>query len=233
MSERSMPAWRARPMRESSRGATWRKSSQALSTIASAPTPNSEFPGRPGERRRRVLRPRAASRFSRSARLPGAGCAATRDACLGPPGVVIADPACASDRLSNRPAEHRRNGLMFTDARVRHFELAEPRRALHHGAAALEAPLHEPGECGIERRIPPELLRKHDTVLDGQTAAVRCVRRGRMRGIADQDDSSAIPGRGNEKHFERPIVDLGVATEALTQLPPNTPERREALGEQL
>ena len=58
------------------------------------------------------------------------------------------------------------------------------------------------------RSPPRHLLGEHDRVLDRHRAALPDVRRGRVRGVADQDDPSAVPRRRDEQRLHGSDDDL-------------------------
>src|SRR5689334_17379664 len=97
---------------------------------------------------------------------------------------------------------------MLGKTRMAHFEFAEAARAFHNVAAAGEAPLHESLEHSRERVLTLQQLRKDDRILDGEPGTVCAMRRRRMCRVADENDATFVPGRREQEHLERPIIDL-------------------------
>src|SRR5215471_2230461 len=55
------------------------------------------------------------------------------------------------------------------------------------------APLNVRRKCGLDTVGPAEDIRQHEGVLHRHATAFAHVRRARMRGIPDQDDSTPVP----------------------------------------
>ncbi len=116
------------------------------------------------------------------------------------------------------PAAHRltHQRTLVLDVRV---GLRLPRgdlgRAVHHEAAALEAPSGERLGQGLRVVELGGQLGQHHRVLDRHAHPEGQVRRRRVRGVADQQGAAAMPWRRHEQVGDRALVDLGGVVEAL------------------
>ena len=96
--------------------------------------------------------------------------------------------------------------------------------------AALEAALHERVEGVAEIVASAQLLRQHERVLDRLRRALAAVRRGRVRGVADQHDVVAVPRRRHDDVLDRPVDDGVVVDDQLAHLGDRAAEARQPLA---